>query len=60
MEDGTNQISSKLKNLLMRHSRIFLVFKYVKEEKFSFETINKKLSEIFTLGLESKSMPSEK
>ena len=53
MEDGTNQISSKLKNILIRHSRIFLVLKYLREETIYFETRNKKLSEIITLGLES-------
>ena len=53
MEDGMNQISSTLKNLLMRHSRVFLVFKYVREETFYFETRNKELAEIFTLGIES-------
>ena len=53
MEDGTNQISSKVKNLLMRRSRTLLVLKYVREQTFSFIIRNKKLSEIFILGLES-------
>ena len=53
MEEGRNQVSSELKNILIRYSRIFLVSKYVREEIIYFETRNKKLSEIITLGLES-------